>query len=105
MSFTDYVIEYQPVSDDPTYTFPIRSITVSSDETSTVFSGLNPNSLHKVRVVARNSAGNVTSEWTELRTGESSPEGIRQLQYETRDTGRSILLRWSPPGKACLIYL
>ena len=48
--------------------------------------------------MARNSAGSAISSWSQTTTGESIPEGVRPIQAEPRDTGRSILLRWLPPG-------
>ena len=94
-----------PISDDPSFTYPVKNLTVVGNKTSTVIGGLSPYTIHRATVSALNSAGHVTSEEAELRTGESSPDGVRQLQAEARDTGRSLLLRWSPPGKRTILYI
>ena len=99
-----YVLSYVPISDDPSFTYPVKNLTVVGNKTSTVIGGLSPYTIHRLTVSALNSAGHVTSEEAELRTGESSPDGVRQLQAEARDTGRSLLLRWSPPGKNYIVY-
>lgn len=74
-------------------------MTVAGNITSTFIGGLSPHTVYRVTVRAHNSAGNVSSEGAEIRTGESSPEGVRPLRPETRDTGRSLLLTWLTPGK------
>jgi len=98
LSFPEYVISYQAQIDEPTFTFPIISVTVSSSERETTISGLAAYTVYKVKVAAHNSIGSVSSGWVELSTGESAPSNLRLIQSEPRANGRSILLKWLPPG-------
>ncbi|MGH0164695.1 UNVERIFIED_CONTAM: hypothetical protein FKN15_069899, partial [Acipenser sinensis] len=61
--------------------------------------GLEPFTTYDIHVVAFNSAGQVTSPWTSVRTLEASPSGLNNFTVEKRENGRALLLKWSEPLK------
>lgn len=94
-----YRIEYQEISNDPTLSYPIVvAATVDSNVFQTIFYGLSPFTAYNVRIVAFNSAGEVASPWSEVKTAEGVPADIGLFEVEQNPDGLSILLRWDPPG-------
>ena len=94
-----YKVEFRQESNDPTYIYPVQTVTVNSDAREVSVSGLKPYTRHEVRVGAVNSAGMLATDWVETITGQAAPADIGPFSIETVSTGLSAILRWSIPGQ------
>ncbi|XP_041108645.1 usherin [Polyodon spathula] len=93
-----YRVVYQKRSSDPTFnTSPVTAVTVPGTNNQAHVFGLEPFTTYNIHVVAVNSAGQVTSPWTSVRTLEASPSGLNNFTVEKRENGRALLLKWSEP--------
>ncbi|ELU01149.1 hypothetical protein CAPTEDRAFT_219707 [Capitella teleta] len=95
-----YRVEYEAVSSDPTATSKMHSVTVPGDILQTSISGLRPYTAHRVRIVAVNSAGSLTSQWRQTTTDQAAPSGVGPFTVERITDGRSVILRWAEPSES-----
>ncbi|XP_074661048.1 usherin-like [Tubulanus polymorphus] len=94
-----FIIQYQEIFMDPTQKAAIRNISVASTTNATSFSGLNPFSEYRVRLIAVNSAGEGISFWASGKTGETAPADIAIMIVIKNPSGTSLNLKWQVPGK------
>jgi len=93
-----YQLEYKTVLTVPGFVAQSSVIIVDSYILSTSISGLSPYSTYAVRVTAVNSAGNVSSTWTQpTTTGQAAPSGFGRFDVEKVTNGQSIILSWNAP--------
>ncbi|XP_076812806.1 usherin-like isoform X3 [Clavelina lepadiformis] len=96
---TNYRIEYQEQTLDPTALPPIMTaLTAPSTVLDATFSGLDPFTSYRVRVVAVNQALlEGRSGWTEASTFPAPPSEVANLTVSMND-GRSLLFSWEEPA-------
>uniref|UniRef100_A0A8C6NEI0 Usherin n=1 Tax=Melopsittacus undulatus TaxID=13146 RepID=A0A8C6NEI0_MELUD len=95
-----YRVVYQEKRSDPTFSSPaVTALTVAGTKHQAHLFGLKPFTTYHVRVVAVNSAGQVSSPWTSVRTLEASPGGLSNFTVEKKENGRALLLKWSEPSQ------
>ncbi|XP_052593935.1 usherin [Peromyscus californicus insignis] len=75
----------------------VHAFTVMGTSHEAHLFGLEPFTTYHMGVVAVNSAGQVSSPWTLIKTLESSPSGLINFTVDQRDNGRALLLQWSEP--------
>ncbi|XP_065600248.1 usherin [Cyrtonyx montezumae] len=97
---TLYRVVHQEKSSDPTFSVPaVTALTVTGRKHQAHLFGLKPFTTYHVHVVAVNSAGQVSSPWTSVRTLEASPSGLSNFTVEKKENGRALLLKWSEPSE------
>ncbi len=94
-----YKIEYreEPNIQDSSREYPIYMVTVGPAVRTTTVSGLTPYTRHQMRIIAVNEAGEVSSTWVTITTGQAAPADIEPFTVETISTGLSVILRWAEP--------
>ena len=94
-----YRIGVRFLSNDPTSKNPLQLIDLPASSLYSTVSGLEPYSNYEVYMTAFNSVGNVSSDWTIVQTGQSSPSGLQDFQIEKISSGTAVILRWDQPSK------
>ena len=89
-----YRIPLDPLTNAPGT--PILAATVPGNVTTVLVTGLSPFTSYEFRIVAINGAGEGTSEWELVTTGEARPEGINPITVEMK-TAETLVLQWTPP--------